>query len=328
MADKRETGSTTSPLYDIKVFSSQDVIFPDVLEFYGTLNRNLRAEGDRPEKLVEWQKHIDKSKNAILDASKGLQGSALILGMGNAMDIPLGEFSSQFDHITVVEMDQEAAELVLGRLSEIDQKKITLIVDDLTGAIADGTDKVRTAISKNDNISTFVEEVSTALNTMTSRSADVGGGYSFVCSSLVLSQLVSTIYEYSRELANKKYGIKLQPSESTFSYFEVLTELSSRLQIEHIDLIYSSLKSDGRAYLSDTVYQTRLIKAPFREPVITARSFPMVTGETIRHLGSKFEIAHEQSWEWRRNPPKDDFIPTVGGGFEILAMSLAPRAIE
>lgn len=59
-----------------------------------------------------------------METAAGLKGKALLLGVGNATDIPLATLAEQFDQLTLVEVDQESVVSAVQALPIKSQEKI------------------------------------------------------------------------------------------------------------------------------------------------------------------------------------------------------------
>lgn len=80
-----------------------------------------------------WAEHLARSRQAILDAAQGAPGrrTAIILGSGPLLDVPLGELSALFRSVILVDaLHPLAARLHARRFSNVE-----LVTADLTGTL-------------------------------------------------------------------------------------------------------------------------------------------------------------------------------------------------
>ena len=81
-----------------------------------------------------YRNHIENSGRLILQGAEGLQGRALLLGLGNAMEYgmdALSVISGQFDEITVVDADAKALDQTVQSQQANAADKFRVIIDDL-----------------------------------------------------------------------------------------------------------------------------------------------------------------------------------------------------
>lgn len=132
---------TVPSSYEIEVHTSVNSIPSEMCELFSQMNKDILKDN---EYYREYQlEHINKSKEAILDLAKialgrvpeGQSKKALLLGVGNALDIPLQELVEKFDHLTIVELDRESTENAIKQLSPSLQAKIKLVEADISGIL-------------------------------------------------------------------------------------------------------------------------------------------------------------------------------------------------
>ncbi|MCZ6831317.1 MAG: hypothetical protein O7F73_17340, partial [Gammaproteobacteria bacterium] len=86
---------------------------------------------------AHWQGHVDASRRAILQGAAQAAGAGVtVLGAGDCKEIPIVELLERFDHITLVDVDEESLGRMMGTLSPVQQQRVRPIVKDLTaGAV-------------------------------------------------------------------------------------------------------------------------------------------------------------------------------------------------
>ena len=124
---------TVPSSYEIEVHTSVNSLPSEMCELFSQINKDILKEN---EYYRDYQlEHINKSEEAILDSAKialgrvpeGQSKKALLLGVGNALDIPLQELVEKFDRLTIVELDRESTENAIKQLSPSLQAKIKLV---------------------------------------------------------------------------------------------------------------------------------------------------------------------------------------------------------
>ena len=80
-----------------------------------------------------WAEHLDRSRRAILDAARDAPGrrTALVLGSGPLLDVPLAELASQFRTVILV----DALHPLTARLAARRHVNVELVTLDLTGVL-------------------------------------------------------------------------------------------------------------------------------------------------------------------------------------------------
>lgn len=80
-----------------------------------------------------WAEHLTRSRQAILDAARGIPGqrTAVILGSGPLLDVPLAELSARFRSLILV----DALHPLTARLQARHHTNVELVTADLTGTL-------------------------------------------------------------------------------------------------------------------------------------------------------------------------------------------------
>lgn len=312
--------------YTLEMFPSRRRPSDTVLTFYAALNSRLRDRKQRY--LPYWQEHIDSSRRMILNTAQGFRGNALIVGLGNATDIPLAELVTQFDSITVVDMDLSSVHNVLITLPEQLQRKFHVIIDDLTGILAAYDERIADPASAG-NLTVFLKVATEALKDAKPRPFTLGQKYSLVISSLVSTQLASTIDSFTRACIRFSFGVEVPESATDARpYFEQLTRLSRDLTSDHLDFLAASALPIGRVYLSDTVSELILERQPGTQTINpVSQPMPIVdSGSFMSNLKRHFNVLKHENWVWYREPPEYAVnVPTRGSAFSVEALSLIKK---
>lgn len=263
--------------------------------------------------------HLAKSKQEILQtaivaldrAPQGELKKALLLGVGNGLDIPLQELAEKFDHLTVVELDRESTENAIKQLPPELQKKFRLVVADITGISGEFCQGLQdnTNISKPMDFFIAAENIT---NNIVSRAAEnipnVGNDYAFVCSHLVLSQL-AVIPEYSiQNTVSGKLGMELYsiPDDVKANFPASHQNLIKSLQREHIRYLAKSVTPLGTVHLADT-YAQLVYTSPTQRPDVVPMVIPKSIDPVIK---VNFTPMKEKTTDWIFNhtPGKLGFL--------------------
>ena len=258
--------------------------------------------------------HLAKSKEEILRtatvaldrAPKGQTTKALLLGVGNGLDIPLQELAEKFDHLTVVELDGKSTEKAIKQLSPDLQKKFRLVVADVTGIIGEYCEKID-GISDNSRyaLSFFhkAEQMTkNAIEEPIGRAPDVGNDYAFVSSHLLLSQLGYLPRQYAGNIVRNKFTY----SEGVDSGFlKSYSDLTTHLHKEHIRYLAKSVAPRGTVHFADTY--VGISQTSSTEP--ERRSFLVVPEVIDAVLKENFTpVKEETGWRFNHTPGERQFL--------------------
>ena len=251
-------------------------------ELFNQMNKDISNDN---ECYREYQiEHLNKSKEAILDSAKialsrvpeGQSKKALLLGVGNALDIPLPELVEMFDHLTVVELDRETTENAIKQLSPSLQAKIKLVEADISGILGLMSSEWQENIQNAESEADFFHGVIATFNraAKNANAPDLGNDYAFVCSQLVLSQLGGIPHLYLKYTMNTKIGLlygscanayktmedfledkgKRTITQEIDKYLSILPEyrtLHNNMKKAHINYLDKSVSRQGIVYLAD-----------------------------------------------------------------------------
>ena len=295
-----ETSSLQKP-YTITVDSSASQIPSEMLGWYKERNRAMRESAKQFE--IERREHIINSKqNILLSASEAIKRvsqdqpkTALFLGVGNCTDIPLLEVAQMFDSVTLVELDRQSVEQAVEKLPEELQKKIHVVIGDITGVLGRFSSGLYEA-AKNPNFADFITQLKKVdediYNDTTLLPPDFGENFSFVCSDLLMSQLTALPANFINQVAEKFYHQKVA-SQVDVSFDTLLPKLAGA----HLWLIAKSLAGSGLAYFSDTLsfIEKKEGESEYEVPFIAKR-------EMEKGLAGYFQITNSiplhEDWIW------------------------------
>lgn len=163
-----------------------------------------------------YQLHFEKTKAAISEAFHDTKNkTAMILGVGAAQDIDLKILAKSFKKIHLVDIDlKPTRKAVAEQLHEDDLRaKFELEEADLTGILPElSVEAERLAAQKDLTYNEFVNKILDLLPTLKPAAFPYQKTQSsFVCSSLVGTQLVGTLLSYLNALTKKTYGKAFAP---------------------------------------------------------------------------------------------------------------------
>jgi hypothetical protein len=269
--------------------------------------------------------HIAASKHAITvaaDMAARIAGSdaptALILGAGACTDIPLRHIVKTFEQTTVVEMDVDATTIAIDKLlPQTLRPKVRVVQADATGFLQPINEAIERAVDQPEWPG-FVDALKSGLDAIEPAQTlpDLGKGYAFVCSHLVMSQLANTPVHYADQLSQTKYGKNLEyvdlehvePEDilSANPVLQILHEFATKTHLAHADLLRRSVAASGIVHFADTLFH---IEGENYTQLVTAR----IKDE----LAARFDtVGQERSWEWR---------PDTECSYKVWQATLTPK---
>lgn len=272
-----------------------------------------------------YREHTNNSSRFILDSAVGIRGKAIILGMGQGIDIPVEDLAKQFDELLVVDIDESTSARKLGTLDPDLQRRFTLVVEDLTGMLVTLGSRLKLAESQAFSLQLFLSSMAKVWKDMDPVLPNFGQDYSFVCSSLLTTQLASQPHLRFSAIVVQKFDLAsgMIHGREALDYFTSLTTLANRLHTDHLDLIRGSLLPNGRAYYADTIAETATIMNPLTGEVLMAGDWKIMAQPHLVNyeIPQRFTVLEEREWLWNRKPPT---LSSRGSTFSVLAFNLKP----
>jgi len=262
------------------------------------------------------QEHLTRSRTGILDTATtalrqtpaGEERNAVILGAGGCFDIPLEELATQFDHITLVDIDTAQTEVALSMLPAKVLGKITLQKCDVSGSITELGRIIED--NRSATYETFIARTAASINAIAKQpQADtVTGEYSFVCSQLLMSQLGSVPALRLVGLVNEIYGtpLSLRPGGQEEPLVYALNEHAMTSHINHAKQLGKLTKPAGTAHFADTILEES-----------AGQKLPMMSHAPLDEMDKHFDnLSDPQLWQWS---------PDTRRLFWVLSRSLARK---
>lgn len=254
-----------------------------------------------------YQKHFERTKAAINEAFKDLnKTTALILGVGAAQDIDLNALAKAFKRVRLVDIDLSQTKKALAEQvpEENLRAKFELEEADLTGIFPElCTEAEKLAKQKGLTYNEFIDKILGLLPKLKPTDFPYKQTESsFVCSSLVSTQLVGTLIGYLNAMAQKTYGKTFDPPENRKDQFDSF--LSSLIEA-HLHELSVLASPSGKIYYSDhpTIKGIVHINHPKNSGIedvvqeLGERGFPFTN--TLEKVVQKvFTVVSQKKWGW------------------------------
>lgn len=279
-----------------------------------------------------YQDHFARSREAISHAVDVLGKTALIVGAGPCRDLPLKRLAERFDRVVLVDMDVRHTRKAVESLPQELQGKFMIEQGDLTGLFeefAAGADKIANAGQSFDQFGSKIMDMLLSLKKRGFPYQNIKA--SFVCSSLVSSQLSDSIDGYLDELCQSIYGRTFEmPDSRKAEYYDWLTQV----QLDHIDELHRLLEPDGRLYYADnfSVRTVSHVKSGTEEwdIILGEEKFSWVR-KVQAHVEKLFSTIAENKWAWGLPFPQENdadvkevFIESSVREYQISSLVLSP----
>lgn len=246
--------------------------------FFEEAGRGLRAVEEASG--AYWAPHVRRSGERILAAAEAAAGheSAVVLGAGNATEIPLARLARRFDRVTLVDLDGESLEAGAATLPDELAAKVETRVVDATGFVAEWLDRSEEAV---DGAGSF-EQAAAALATAAA-GLEPGAGpplepADLVVSSLLLSEIDRYALGYADRLVRQRFGRRLADAPE---YVRIRERLRGLARVDHVAVLARLTRPGGALYFADTV-----ARGPFEQRPDARRQAAAAVAESEagRHL--------------------------------------------
>lgn len=284
---------------------------PSILECFRETSEGLHSNFV---KFTEptYRCHFQRSKEAILEAAKGLEGTALIVGAGRGHDLPLIELAMQFEHIDLVDIDLVCMKEAVSLLPEHLQYKFNVLQADLTGIWQEFQRIVEEKVGSCDE-EVFAHEILKLFLNLKRQAFDYPKqSASFVVSSLVSSQLTASVHQYLDEKSEKAYGHPFKITDLKIANF------FREIECKHIKDLASCLNPSGTLYFADHFSITRIRKVYIDNELVKTQnpgpSFSYSTTKVQECVAELFSTLNKQNWDWiLQNETQQNALLSVKG---------------
>jgi hypothetical protein len=280
-----------------------------------------------------WWAHAERNRAFVRDAARSCarRESAVLLGAGQAFDLPLRELVETFERVRIVDIDGAALEATMRGLSlEPDlRRRVDLEVADLTGMnrrLLAGVDGIVAGAADADEARARLAALcrSYSLGAGPRLLAD-GARADLVVSSCLLSQIAWSQSRYARNVYERRFG-GLAPADAAV-WLLPWHELEARVQQDHMNALPTF--GDVAVLTSDMAFRPTVTDGGGHEHATGVRTF-LLSVTTLRDRVPCFvDTTAYASWEWNLLRPSGRH---AGRRYDVEALVLrrgaaAPAAI-
>jgi hypothetical protein len=248
--------------------------------------------------------HLENSRAWIARAAgEACGGSALVLGAGPCLDIPLSELLLQFYRVVLNDFDAGLLNQALDSLpADARRERIELAVCDLT-APDELLAKVEAILANASDPETALEQLTTAISAFKARPAAIPGIYDLVVASCLLSQLHVMTVQNILASFRQRFGRDVEGLAAAPAWKAALYDLARRMEHKFIDQLAVWLKPEGRCYLSETV-QLCYVDLAADGSWETEGSYRMTKSlDLTDYLDERFRVINQGRWQRLDSPP-------------------------
>lgn len=247
-----------------------------------------------------YQDQFTRSQAAIEHAITGLSGTAIIMGSGACQDLPLEKIARQFHRVILLDIDARYTRQATEKLPTDLRERVEIIQADLTGYFEELKERVEAIKNKNPSFAIFRSEVVKMLPSLTKKESPCKGlKASFVCSSLVSSQLTGGLSTYIQSVSQGGYNQDFIPNKKQISSYE---NWLVQCQLDHLRELSSLVEPEGRVYFADHFSVKQVVQVTSKigtDEIDLEKSSPILGAEKIqKYLSELFSKESEETWTW------------------------------
>ncbi len=229
---------------------------------------------------------LQTAKRAKERADPQQKQTAIVFGAGPGGDIPLKALATMFDALTLVDIRADKTVKTIALLPPNLQQKITIVEADVTGVVASTLNSMQWNKRQTSTDASFINKMTQELPTIEvkNKAPDLGK-HTFVCSSLVASQLYDLPYAYMQKLNETKHHYP-------FTYRTNVSTTVRELQREHLRYLARSTAESGLIHFADTY-------AAHEQTPTGEKNFPMIEPGVNSVLNTIFNREERPSSNWQ-----------------------------
>lgn len=224
----------------------------------GDLDRFFRTAGEkiaaaRVEYDKYWRPHIEMSRRGILEAARLVRTprTALVLGAGRCIEIPVEELARQFQRVVLVDLDGESLRAALASVPESLRQKVELRHSDMTSFAEPLMEETAHIMERSEAAPIAIARLRSLYDRMDAlrRPPDLPRA-DLIVSSLVLSELFRYPSTFAAQLFRERFDEDLAASRVYRSLWRKLRAFAMR---DHAATIARLGQPGSIVYFADTV---------------------------------------------------------------------------
>lgn len=249
-----------------------------------------------------FQDHFKNTRDEIVHIIEKLKGTAVVFGAGAALDLPLIVLANRFKHIVLVDIDITYTKKALKQIPSEFQENFLVQQADLTGVFTELSIEAEKIAERRLPYEEFIASLMDLLPTLKPREFDCSSLHpTFVCSSMVGSQLNANILLYFEALSQEYYGQFFDAGSRNEEFCSWLEQI----QINHLDYIRRVVEPEGTVYFSDHISMDNFVQ--YGEQEYNLVSLESLGARKINEfIQNNFSTLSTAKWSWTH--PDSQFI--------------------
>jgi hypothetical protein len=251
-----------------------------------------------------WWSHAQKNRAFIEEAARRTTNKrlAVVLGAGQAFDLPLGELARQFERLVVVDIDAQAlGETVAGVFKDPGLRaRVEQRILDVTGVNGALVARLEALLAGSGNAAQIADELERFCQGYrlgeSPRLLPPGERADLLVSSCVLSQVAWPQRILAERLFEKRFGPVRGAAEQRWARH--WSELELRIQQDHFTALAGT--AEVIAFTSDVVSQVTVLDDGGTERLSNRTIYALGVPALAERIPALFQSEAAQRWEWAR----------------------------
>jgi hypothetical protein len=252
----------------------------------------------------DWWAHAKRNRAFIEQAVNGCaqRKLAVVLGAGQAFDLPLPELARAFERLVLVDIDEPALKATISSIIKdpaLRARVETRVLDlsGINGQLVRAVDQVMAGSGSADAIATELSELCRSYwLPERPRLLDAGERADLLISDLVLSQIAWPQRVYALRLYEQRFG-KLG-GEAERRWIVPWWEFELRVQQDHITSLAGA--AERIVLCSDVISWPTLPDAQGVERETGQKIFALGVASLLERIPKSFQIEQHAAWQWIR----------------------------
>jgi len=252
----------------------------------------------------DWQAHAKRNRAFIEQAASGCTQKelAVVLGAGQAFDLPLLELSRAFERLVLVDIDGEALERTISSTIKDPglRARVEARVLDLSGINGQFVRAVDQVMAKSGDADEIAAELSSLCRSylLPERPRLLGDDEhaDLLISDLVLSQVAWPQRVYALRLYEERFG-KLG-GDAERRWVVPFWEFELRVQQDHISSLAGA--AERTVLCSDVISRPTLLDAAGVERETGKKIFALGVASLLERIPKFFQVEQHAAWQWSR----------------------------
>jgi hypothetical protein len=251
-----------------------------------------------------WRAHAKRNRAFIEEAAGGCaqKNLAVVLGAGQAFDLPLTELARDFARIVLVDIDGAALDATIaatfkdaGLRAKVEPRVLDL--SGINGQLVRAVDRVFAGSAGAGEIAGELSQLCRSY-WLSERPRLLGADEhaDLLVSGLVLSQIAWPQRVYALRLYEQRFG-KLQGEEER-RWVVPWWEFELRVQQDHITSLAGG--ADRIVLCSDVISRSTLLDAAGKERETGQKTFAIGVASLLERVPKSFRIEQHAAWQWQR----------------------------